>query len=241
VPTKPTKPAKPAARKPVPAAPPRPPRGVALVEKVIAAVQDAGGTLAGCGLPEEQATPLTPAQLDALRLPGDRPLPPSLRRWLAYDARWIGLFADLRKPVLRPMSLSALVAQELDEAWGEVCAAFEELIPAPCLLLPLGADSRRFLYLGEPDELGEYPVLVVDTDDVAYICVEAAGFDLYLADAFDVSAPGANAQAAIADQARRNCKGFISIGLGGDLEHVDGDAAGEALIAELGFGEDPDA
>ncbi len=34
----------------------------------------------------------------------------------------------------------------------------------------------------EPDALGEYPVLVVDTDDIPYAAVMYPGFDVFMAD-----------------------------------------------------------
>ena len=44
------------------------------------------------------------------------------------------------------------------------------------------SDSRRVLYLGEPDSTGEYPVLVTDIDDLPYVGVMYPGLDVYLAD-----------------------------------------------------------
>ncbi|MFD9124618.1 hypothetical protein [Kitasatospora sp. NPDC059571] len=137
----------------------------------------------------DTAVPLPPDVLDALTLPDGRPLPPSLRRWLAFDASWlaaIGWYADPAAPRFDAGTLSATVARMFefgpaDSVWRDSFAEFETLLPGLCLPLVGGCDSRRFLYLGEPDSHGEYPVLVADMDDIPYVGVEYPGLDVYLA------------------------------------------------------------
>lgn len=59
-----------------------------------------------------------------------------------------------------------------------------------CFLLPGGSDSRRiFAVTSQPDALGEYPVLVIDTDDLPYAAVMYPGFDVFMSD--EASVPGA--------------------------------------------------
>ena len=41
------------------------------------------------------------AVLAPLSFPDGKPLPPSLRRWLAYDASFVKLFADPAQPTAR--------------------------------------------------------------------------------------------------------------------------------------------
>ena len=50
-----------------------------------------------------------------------------------------------------------------------------------CFLLPGGSDSRRVLAVGEPDTIGEYPVLALDVDDMPFLGLMYPGFDVYLA------------------------------------------------------------
>jgi hypothetical protein len=156
-------------------------RGAALVAAVIERVEK-GKSL----LPLHQLRPVPAAALAALRLPNDAPLPPSLRMWLAYDAsffmratRW---FTRVEEPRVLAMPLPALVAQELRSTGQEFESLAASLLKAPCARLGGGGgDSFEFLYLGQPDPAGEYPVFVADIDDQP--CVELAlpGFDVWLA------------------------------------------------------------
>lgn len=121
----------------------------------------------------------------SLRLPGNRPLSPSLAEWLAFDAGFFEWLDDDGHPVLpeRDVGELALAVYPGDDA--QTAATFTgltaELMKGFCLPLPLGDQSRRFLYLSEPDELGEYPVLLLDIDDQPYVGVEYPGIDVYLA------------------------------------------------------------
>ena len=163
--------------------------GVPLIERVIESVERIG--LEGPdGAPRlVKPVPLPEQAIRELRMPGGRLLPPSLRRWLAFDAWWlsrIGWFADPRAPVLRGAALSATAGfmygfSSGEGGWTEGFGAFEALLPGMCFPLVGGSDSRRLLYAGEPDSLGEYPVLVLDADDEPFVAVMYPGFDVYLA------------------------------------------------------------
>lgn len=155
--------------------------GVALVEAVIARVVDQGFAVLGtCGLPRQaRPQPVPPDRLAALEFPGGKPLSPALRRWLAFDARWLGWFEQPSAPVFRPLDLGQYAVQEYGMAWGFDALA-KKFLRGHCYGLHFGADSRRFLYVGEPDALGEHPVLLTDTDDCPFLCVEHPGIDVYL-------------------------------------------------------------
>ena len=51
-------------------------------------------------------TPIVPEVLEKLTFPDGKPLPPSLKQWLAFDAACLGLFSDLANLVITPLSLS---------------------------------------------------------------------------------------------------------------------------------------
>lgn len=125
---------------------------------------------------EGEPTPMPPDVLAGLTFPSGRPLPPSLRRWLAFDTSLLtrcGWFAPDGGYRFTPRPLHEVVGHEAYAAIG-----FDE-----CFLLPGGGDSRRVLAVGEPDEYGEYPVLVTDVDDLPYIAVMYPGLDVFLAHA----------------------------------------------------------
>lgn len=135
--------------------------------------------------PEIRPRPATPAQLEGLRLPGDRPLPETWRAWLAFDTAWLtsfGWFApaddDGDALTFTPRTLKELVADQLGEMWAEF---YDVPRLEHCFLLPGGSDSRRVLVLSDaPDRQGEHPVLFIDVDDMPALGVMYAGLDIYL-------------------------------------------------------------
>jgi hypothetical protein len=179
-----------------------------------------------------------------LAFPGGKRLPPSLERWLAYDAEYLRIFDKVSKPKLERRSFREMMEREFDADAAEAFD-FSDLLPGDCYALPSGSDSRAFLYVGEADDAGEYPVLLVDTDDTPFVCVEYPGLDVYLAMSFDVLKPGGRDhyarlfddkvwKAAMEVHARKNFHGFKSLDLaGGSTEHVDGEEAANAAQEEI--------
>jgi hypothetical protein len=164
----------------------RGPQGVPLIEQVIERVRGDPLAIAGfCGdYPLEQPRPLAPALLETLTFPSGKPLSPSLKRWLAFDASWLeslGWFAPGQPGVFAPRTIDKIVTAEFDGLWGEMYEPLADRM-GECFLLPEGSDSRRIYAVAEPDTLGEYPVVVVDTDDLPYAAVMYPGLDIYLAD-----------------------------------------------------------
>lgn len=162
-------------------------QGVDLIEMVIARVKKDPVCISGfCGdRPLLDPQPIPADVLARLTFPSGRPLPPSLRRWLAFDASWLrglGWFAtDDGAFTFTPRRLDAIVQDEFD-FWGEMYEPLGDRL-GECFLLPGGSDSRRiYAVTDEPDTLGEYPVLVVDTDDIPYAAVMYPGFDVFMAD-----------------------------------------------------------
>jgi hypothetical protein len=160
------------------------PQGAELIEAVIECVQADPRAIAGfCGdTPLYDPRPMPEEVLATLTFPSGKPLPPSLRRWLAFDTSWLGEFGWFDgEGHFAPRSLDRIVADEFEELWGEMYLPLAARA-GECFLLPGGSDSRRIYAVTEPDALGEYPVLVIDTDDLPYAAVMYPGFDVFMAD-----------------------------------------------------------
>jgi hypothetical protein len=177
-------------------------QGVELIDLAIASVRRDPRPIAGfCGdYPLVEPCPLPAPVLERLNFPSGKPLPPSLKRWLAFDASWLqslGWFSSLEEPTFTPRTLGQIADAEFGPRWRGVTviaglpadpagdlnfyAPLDPLFPE-CFLLPEGTDSRRIFAVTEPDDLGEYPVLVIDEDDVPYAAIMYPGFDVYMAD-----------------------------------------------------------
>jgi hypothetical protein len=166
-------------------------QGVELIDLVIERVKADPTCISGfCGdRPLPHPTPLAPEVIERLTFPSRRPLPPSLRRWLAFDASWLadlGWFslpaAPSESPVFAPRPIDQIVTDEFDGLWGGMYEPLGARLNE-CFLLPGGSDSRRIYAVTDaPDSLGEYPVLVIDTDDLPYAAVMYPGFDVFMAD-----------------------------------------------------------
>jgi hypothetical protein len=158
-------------------------QGAALIDLVIEKVRKEGFR-SGDGPKLGEPRPLPTDAIEALRFPnGERPSP-SLRRWLAFDASWLaelGWFDDLAAPVLKPCSIGEFAAREYGDDWGQGFSGFRKSFGGDLYLLPEGSDSRRALYVGKPDSLGEHPVAVTDNDDMPYVGMMYPGFDVYMA------------------------------------------------------------
>ncbi|MFB6891452.1 hypothetical protein ACFCX4_19350 [Kitasatospora sp. NPDC056327] len=167
--------------------PPSEAHGVALTERVIASVgadphrrildysEWAGPWLTG------EPEPL-PAGAPAWAVfPSGRPLPPSLRRWLAFDTGLLRRFGWLDEhDAFVPRPLGELARDEFGDMWGSCFDGVSERFDE-CFLLPGGSDSRRVLVTSSGDDHGEYPVVALDVDDIPCVELMYPGLDVYLA------------------------------------------------------------
>ena len=173
-------------------------QGVELVDLVIASVRRDPRPLADfCGdYPLVEPRPLPAELLERLTFPSGKPLPPSLKRWLAFDASWLeslSWFSSLDDAIFTPRTIGQIadaefgrdmrLALEVVGIEGDMnCYTMLDPRFPECFLLPQGTDSRRIFAVTEPDDMGEYPVLVIDEDDVSYVAIMYPGFDVYMAD-----------------------------------------------------------
>ncbi|MFD3307425.1 hypothetical protein [Streptomyces sp. NPDC058694] len=129
-----------------------------------------------------EARPMAEDVLARAVFPSGRPLPPSLRAWLAYDTSLLERYGWFTPDgAFAPRPLDQLVGDEMGDFWAEPFAWLSGRF-SECFVLPGGSDSRRILAVAEPDEEGEYPVFALDLDDMPYLGIMYPGFDVYLAD-----------------------------------------------------------
>ena len=167
--------------------------GAALVEQVIAEIEaDEGNSLlqfssydfADGPWVNDPRTPMPDELLAAATFPSGRALPPSLRRWLAFDTGMLRKYGWLDGAHrFTPLTFGELCIRRYGDEW----AGYFERSPmakrfTECFLLPGGADSCRMFVTDSVDEFGEYPVLALDIDDLPDATLMYPGFDVFLAE-----------------------------------------------------------
>lgn len=132
-------------------------RGAKLVKKALAAA-NASGMISS---PE----PLHGSLARKMKLPNGESISPGMKELLATDAEWIGIDYDDEEAEIEGMSLEDVVEEAFGEeavpAFGE---AFEMLTED---VVYFGGEVSRpaCLYVGNPDDAGEYPVLMLSWDN----------------------------------------------------------------------------
>ncbi len=203
-------------------------RGPALIRSIVDALR---GERSPIGEPE----PLDAAGIRAAEEAAGVALSPTMAALFQLDVGWMrreyGWFDAEGRLLARP--LAALVA---DHA-GPMAEGFDSVLDrlaGNALPLDAGSDSARFLYLGDPDEVGEYPVIGIDHDDLPELGVEAPGFDAWLAAQLDITTAGAKEALEAANKRLFGRKRPWSIDdPGRPTRAVDGPAPGSVVHAPL--------
>ncbi len=134
-------------------------RGAALVKKAIDA---SSKTL-------DAPEPVPASILKQLRLPNDEKLTPGLKAYLAHDSSVVGWSFDEDEPEFETVSLDELVEDEFGEdavsAFGEACNMFD----GDCIGIETDGEQQSFLYVGTPDDAGEYPVITIARKNAAWV------------------------------------------------------------------------
>jgi len=132
----------------------------------------------------EPRAPMSGELLAAATFPSGRALPPSLRRWLAFDTGMLRKYGWLDSAHrFTPLHFGEFCARRYGDEW----ARYFERSPmaerfTECFLLPGGADSCRMFVTDSVDEHGEYPVLALDIDDLPDATLMYSGFGVFLAE-----------------------------------------------------------
>lgn len=175
-------------------------RGAKLLKKTLETAKE--GVLSS---PE----PIPSSLVRKLRLPNGEPMSPGMKELLAFDGEWLGIEYDEDEAEIEGVSLEEVVEEHFGEeavaAFGEAIELFSE----DCVLF--GAESRfpACLYVGNTDDAGEYPVLLLSWEDGVAQIGGFVPFDVWAAQELggleraksidDVPAPYAEAQKALAD------------------------------------------
>jgi hypothetical protein len=113
--------------------------------------------------------PVPASLLKKLTLPNGEGISPAMKELLKVDNSWLNLDFDDEEGDVEASSLDELLEDHFGEGaaaeFGEAC----ELLDGDCIPLGGEGDTLRVLYVGEPDESGEYPVLIAKKDPRPWI------------------------------------------------------------------------
>ncbi len=84
-------------------------------------------------------------------------------------------------PSLEPLGFLDLIEAEFGSRHARTFQVAAAVLTGNCFLLPGGSESRRFIYVGTADAVGEYPVVYADIDDTPVVGLESPGFDIWFA------------------------------------------------------------
>jgi hypothetical protein len=128
-------------------------RGAKLIKKAL--------TSAGAVIP----TPEPVVGAKKLKLPNGEPLSPAMKELLTFDGSWLAIDYDDEEFEIEAAALEDIIEESFGEAAVVAFAEATELLGED--LVAFGCDRGRpaFLYVGEVDDAGEYPVLELSFED----------------------------------------------------------------------------
>lgn len=135
-------------------------RGTKLIKKAIEA-----GRSEALSDPE----PVASAVLKKMTLPNGEPISASMKELLKVDSLWLGIEFDDEEGDIESVSLEDLIEDELGKAAVVAFGEAIDMFGGDCIALGGASDNVRFLYVGEPDETGEYPVMTLVKEPTPWI------------------------------------------------------------------------
>jgi hypothetical protein len=114
-------------------------------------------------------------------LPNGEKLSPGMKELLAFDVSYLGIDYDDEEAEIEGASLEDVIEEHFGEealsAFGEAIEMFGE----DCVMFGAETEPRACLYVGEVDEAGEYPVLLLSYSDGAARIGGFVPFDVWAA------------------------------------------------------------
>jgi hypothetical protein len=122
--------------------------------------------------------PVAAALLKKLALPNGESVSPAMKELLKVDALWLGIEFDDEEGDIESLTFEEAVedffGEDAPALFGEAC----ELFDGDCVQIGGASEALRVLYVGEPDESGEYAVITVSKQPQPW--VELAPFDVWV-------------------------------------------------------------
>jgi len=148
-------------------------RGAKLVKKALAAA-NASGMLAA---PE----PLPASLVRKLVLPNGEKISAGMKELLTADGDWIGIDYDDEEGEIEAMSLEDLVEEVFGEEAVHAFAEAYEMLGDDIVFFGGEVSRPAGLYVGNPDEAGEYPVVMLSWDSGVAKIGGFVPFDVWVA------------------------------------------------------------
>lgn len=100
-----------------------------------------------------------------LVLPNGEAISPAMKELLAFDGEWIGIDYDEDEHEISGMSLDEVIEETFGEEAVPAFAEAYEMFGDDCVSFQAEVAIPACLYVGTPDDAGEYPVLQFSWED----------------------------------------------------------------------------
>jgi hypothetical protein len=100
-----------------------------------------------------------------LVLPNGEAISPAMKELLTFDGEWIGIDHDEDEHEVSGMSLEEIIEETFGEEAVPAFAEAYEIFGDDCVMFQAEVATPACLYVGTPDDAGEYPVLQFTWED----------------------------------------------------------------------------
>jgi hypothetical protein len=121
--------------------------------------------LASAGAVISDPEPVPSGLVRKLKLPNGESLSPGMKELLTFDGSWIGIDFDEDEAEIEATSLDEIVEEAFGEEAVPAFGEAYEMLGEDCVAFSAETSRPACLYIGETDEAGEYPVLILEWED----------------------------------------------------------------------------